>query len=668
MLNQNTYTGRQIKNDVRDLDAIADGYKSKLSHEYWLADALQKDTIQNSWDAKLSKKDWCNTIKLLEDNKNSHYIFIEDVGTVGLTGEIFSKHEELTQILSNGGKKDHLAHFVSSNFSAKDSESGGRRGRGKSLFLISSQGMQFYFDSLRSTDGRHVAGRIFIGTDNGVQVEVVPDSEDYLKEQTGLNLTKLSTSGTRILIKDPKPELVAAMTNGAMLNFIEQTWWEIIKKYNAKIIISDGNINRQAKLLVWYSDDFLKNEGFEKIEYTNFNISSDSKEDFRVKRLVLAYSKNQEIPENIRGIAIQRGGMTIERRASEQLVKVEGMTKVYGWLEMDAVLEKGMYGLEDVEHLGFSWIKKPAKDLLDEIRIKTREFAKKVNLIETELSKQHKLYKKVEDSVAKKINDFLKRLGFTGIGVGKKKRTLTTRIKTQPLRISLSDFILPNESRRIDFGESMKVMTRAINDLDVEIDARYKTWMVNSEGKIIKNLENEIHLNPRSSYVQGWEEIKIVEKEFPVGDYSLRSKLVLLSETDIELPGIGRIEKGKEISVSSMFSVEKDLPSHGFIKFEAIENSDRSRYLTSRPDAHSIVIEYNTKHPFVSILLQDKQGEELRKFLLQVGIIIAFNQVMREDLSLEKPKVFSDIEDDLDLSDVLPKIMEEVSKFMWDSQ
>ena len=41
-------------------------------------------------DAKLSKKDWCNTIKLLKDNKNSHYIFIEDVSTVGLTGEIFS--------------------------------------------------------------------------------------------------------------------------------------------------------------------------------------------------------------------------------------------------------------------------------------------------------------------------------------------------------------------------------------------------------------------------------------------------------------------------------------------------------------------------------------------------------------------------------------------------
>ena len=52
--------------------------------------------------------------------------------------------------------------------------------------------------------------------------------------------------------------------------------------------------------------------------------------------------------------------------------------------------------------------------------------------------------------------------------------------------------------------------------------------------------------------------------------------------------------------------------------------------------------------------------------MLQTGIIVAFNQVMREDLSSENPRLFPDINNEnYDASEVLPRVIEEVSKFMW---
>ena len=45
----------QISNRERDIEAIADNYKNKIQHEFWMAEAVQKDAIQNSWD---NRKDY----------------------------------------------------------------------------------------------------------------------------------------------------------------------------------------------------------------------------------------------------------------------------------------------------------------------------------------------------------------------------------------------------------------------------------------------------------------------------------------------------------------------------------------------------------------------------------------------------------------------------------
>ena len=661
-----SYFQPQLRDDTRDLEAIGDGYRSKISSEYWLAYALQKDSIQNSWDAKISKKNWKITIKLLQTEKG-RFVEISDMGTVGLTGRLFGTRQELAEILKSKDPGDHLAHFISSNFSTKNSDSGGRRGRGKSLFLISSTSSRFYFDSIRSTDKAYVSGSIFIGENQGVEVILKENDKSYLADEIGKEFSQMAEPGTRIFIKDPKPEVVEAFLNGELKNFVEATWWEIIKKFDAKIEIGTENRLDNAQLLLWYSNEFgVDNEDYERSEYKDFNLSRANKENLRVKRLVLIYSSKEEIPDGIKGIAIQRRGMTIERRATEQLVKEEGMSKVYGWLEMDESLEESMYDLEDVEHLSFMWVKNPAKDLLDQIKAKTREFAKKINVIETELTKEHKLHKKIEENVAKVINDFLKNLGFSGLGQGKRKRVAAGKVSPNALRISFADFKTPNDKKRIEYDETIQAKDKVINDLDEEIYLTHRTWIVDSNGRTVRMTEKDLTIGGKSSNSQGWKDLKINEKEFPPGDYSLRSKIINLSETGIILPKIGRLEKGLEISNSISFSVAKDPDSNGFIKFEPVESDNKSRYITTRPESNSIIIEYNTKHPYIGALLPISKQEELQKFLLQTGIIVAFNQVMREDLSSENPRLFPDINNEnYDASEVLPRVIEEVSKFMW---
>lgn len=659
------YRGRQKQNDEKNLEAIADEYEGKLGHKYWLADALQKDAIQNTWDAKSFKKarEWETKIELI-NTKNGKFLLIQDSGTSGLTGTIWKTDDELTDILNAKDKKENLAHFLSSNFSEKDSGSGGKRGRGKSLFLISSKDSAFYFDSIRTSDNLYVAGGVFLKKDRGVHIENSQE-RGYIDTILGEKFKTLSTPGTRVFIKNPKQELIEALRNGSMLDFIERTQWEKIKKYRARILINDSLHIKEASVPSWYIKDALREKGLEVREYPNLTISSPDGGKLRIKRIVLAYNPTGDTPEGIQGIAIQRQCMTIERRATGDLVKEEGMSKVHGWVEMEEPLESAMYDLEDVEHLGFKWRNKPAKDLLDVIKIKVREFAKEVKLIEGELSKEHKARKRSEDEVAKKINDFLKNLGFTGVALGKKRRSGGKRISNLPLRISLTDFKLPNDTRRVNFGDKIQACAIVINDLKIPLEMVHKTWIVDMSGNTVRIQNKKIHLHMGEKFSQGWSEIKVSQKEFPMGDYIFKSEITILKDTDVELPRIGRLEKATTILVSAAFSVEKDPPSHGFIKFEPIESDNKTKYVSARPESQFIVIEYNTKHPYIKRFMPADRQNELKDFLYQVGTVVAFNQVMTEDISQEHPQLFSDISEDYDQALILPRIMEEISKLMW---
>ncbi len=659
------YTARQLHNDIKDLEAIADGYSQKLewAGHNWLAHALQKDAIQNSWDARTSTKDWGVSFSLLSTEENGRFLVITDQGTTGMTGHIWNSNDELLQLIDTEDPEENLAFFLSSNFSAKKSTSGGKRGRGKSLFLVASKPKAFYFESLRN-DGVRVYGNQYIANDRSIRISVSRD-KDFIDEEVGFNRPLLNKVGTRIFIKDPIQSVVDSLDNGVLLNFIESTWWEIIKKHQASITVEGKYKTAEAKLLKWYDDQLVDNDSELKTkEYVN--ITLDHLRNPKIKRIKFIYDPNGTIPENIKGLAIQRNGMTIQRRKTESLVKEEGMQKVYGWVEFESTLEEQMYDLEDVEHLKFNWTMNPAKKIGNAIQSKAREFAKEVKIIESDLSKQHDKFKNIEEDAAKKINEYLKNLGFTGFSVSSKTTRSTPKPSNLPLSISTSGFELPGNTRRVDFGQSIKAKASVLNNLNRTLDIAFRVWIV-SDGETLMMDEQEVTLGQGESFDLGWDNIKIEKPKFKRGEYSFRAKVIVMEDTGIQWENIGLLEKGNDrIRAAIAFMVDQDPKASGFMKFEPAEEPDNKQsYLDSYREDDTVIIKYNTVHPYV--VQVTAQGEEkLHKFLLENGIILALNEILSEDISSGRPKVFKNLStEDLDPATVLPTIISRVSEFLW---
>ena len=227
---------RQIRNDAKDIEAVADGYKTKIGHELWLAEGLQKDAIQNSWDARADKKhgkNWECGLSLLKIN-NKNVLCISDRGTTGLNGTKFNDEEDLVRILNENLPGEDLAYFLNSNWSAKSSEEGGNRGRGKTMFLASSQDKIVFFDSLRSSDNLYVFGKLYLDNDKQVKFSLLYDDngKEMFKHEMWDGIYPINWHGTRIFITNLDKAIVKAIQSGELISFISNSRWETLKKYS----------------------------------------------------------------------------------------------------------------------------------------------------------------------------------------------------------------------------------------------------------------------------------------------------------------------------------------------------------------------------------------------------------------------------------------------------
>ena len=189
----NAISFRQPQNRERDLKTIIDHYRKHIKHEFLLAEAFQKDGIQNSWGARLSEKgkDWeCvifyskKKIKFNDLEINS-LVGILDHGTTGLTGEIPKSSEDVVDILErdlNEIKNQRLAGFLSQNWSTKNFDDLGSRGIGKAIFLASSQNYFIFFDSLRYDDHQYILGACFLDKRKEISIKIIDEGESAKKQ------------------------------------------------------------------------------------------------------------------------------------------------------------------------------------------------------------------------------------------------------------------------------------------------------------------------------------------------------------------------------------------------------------------------------------------------------------------------------------------------------
>ncbi len=670
-------TFRQLRNDLRDIEAIADGYKTKIGHDLWLSDGLQKDAVQNSWDARVDKKhgtDWECGFSILSF-AGSDSLCISDSGTTGLNGTKFTTEEELASILIRNEKGEDLAYFLNSNWSAKSADEGGRRGRGKTLFLAASKDKRIFFESLRNKDNSYVFGELYIDTDKQVKFKPFYDQEakDKFFETSDDKFKPLAKYGTRIFIINPVNSVKNTVLNGKIIQFISESRWETIKKYQAKIFVDTEEGRKFATLPYWYEDSPKDIQGR---TYPLEIIKEDTH--YRVKQLVLRYTQNLDIPEPIEGIAIQRNGMTIQRIQSSELVHEEGIDDIYGWVEMETEpLGQEMGSIcEGPEHFDFSWTVKPAKYLRDYIRLRIRDFAKEFKITGEQI-KKNKAQRIAEEDAIKSLAPLFKKLGLTGKNIGRKPRKKSKRRADELLRLSAQEIEFPRDNRRVNYGEKIKgTFVIPINEFRNIFRVLIKVYIVsdNGEAKVVE--EKEMWLSNGKGSKVGQEDVTITDGDFKKGGYSFRAKMISLEDTSHKLPDGTNIEKGTILydRINIKFFVESEPLESGKspIKFFPRSREDKLYLFEWESDGdNGYMVYYNDIHPRIKPLIDssDEYSDQLTSYLIEQGAIIAFQIKLEESLGdneSDDPD-FSRLIKSNSLDAVWPLFQRKFSEFIWDT-
>lgn len=242
--------------------------KSIIAKEYdSISDGLQKEAIQNAWDNRLDDaqaKDW--KVVFRYDPAN-HTLSIEDFGTTGIV---------------------RWDYFHSLWYTDKDPSTGklGQHGQGKAML--------------------HACGEYMIAETvvNGKYLCRYSTPEGYLDFE-GQKPRGIDHQGTLITIYKVYPELRRELSNfDTMVRFIQLTWWEIIEEYGATIVYAVGP---------------------KQVVVPKLELPPASKKDFPdrvvqkghtalgVISKIRFYYADAEIPEDLRGIAINVRGQTIDR-------------------------------------------------------------------------------------------------------------------------------------------------------------------------------------------------------------------------------------------------------------------------------------------------------------------------------------------------------------------
>ncbi len=665
----------QPQNREADLQAIMEGYEGRIAHPNWLIDALQKDGIQNCWDAKLNKSstNWSCKIFYKKLSSGMDVVGIEDKGTAGLTGSIPKNLNDVVLALQSDDPEERLAYFSSSNWSKKAEDALGSRGRGKMIFVGASKEKMIYFDSIRSDDGIYIFGKTYLDENKSISVDILAGEEAEIKRKEifGTDLNSLDQVGTRILIPFPREEVIGGFENEKIVEYIQHTWWEILEKYGADIQIENDGWITKVEPSVWLPVAKL---GIK--ETGNYeNISLNNNKDLRIKRISLAYLGDKEIPDLYKGITIQRSGMVIQHVDVSKLIGDQIGEKIFGNIELDKKLETEIRLNEGPEHYSIFWTREIPRQLRLILKEKALDFAQEYKLIEEEKKKINNQQRRAEVAVQRELNDLAKELGLKyGTGLEVKRKKKHQREPDELLRISVPDFETPFVTGRVNFGQSLKgLYAIPVNTTKEKIKALLRVYVIHNDTIFKKEnvdlvIEQEIDLDNETDLRIGWEKLEI-NNSFPTGQYYFRAKMIAMEDKKIDENL--QFEKGDEIyrTVSRAFYVEEDPEDKGLFKLQRDDRNNKKKYFWWEFEDKTWIIYWNGLHPSFRDTVENEEllQVELRKmsYIIFFSILCSEDKVLTDDN--KTPKVFD--QDDLmesNFDDLLQTVFRKQSEILWD--
>jgi hypothetical protein len=638
---------------------IVDGYKEHrgVSH------GVQKDAIQNGWDARINKrygKGWSLVFELVKGKYGRTFLTMTDKGTTGLTGRVLQS-EELQEDLP---PEERWGRFENVAFTKGPSEEAlGSRGKGKFIFVGASKNYTILYDTLRE-DGIYRFGyRTVKLTDSPIDAFDNNEGKKLLTKLTEGVLTPLSEIGTRVIIVDPIDEVIRSIESGNFLRFIGETWWEIISKfskYGVQILVKQNGSKERATIPNEFALPEMDNDTYKvwfkkeiKIKYMGVK--------YVIKRLHIVRNTTFPVPDDIRGVAIQRGGMKI-CPIYIRYVPQEIADSVYGYITFDKKLDKALLVDEGSEHYSYNFgrgLPRKIKLLIeDELATFARE---KLGCGADPRKVEHERQANAEHRAVYAMNRVIKKLGLFGGRGGGGGGGGNGGGEKRKIRIEMESMQFPRESRRINWGESLKnIIVWAANDTDKSVPVRLKMYLLHHEHEVYHLLKNkDFTLKPYGrSKKFGPFHINFNKNDFPGrGLYIIRAKLLLKSTMDDK-------KKGYELHIlSRRFYLEEDPPERGLFErcdgmiFPEEQNLIMGEAISGESGGY--IFQYNLDHP------AKKSSDETEDHLTDYLFRIMANEVPRIDIRSDMRKIFSD-EDLKDPSRLSQEISRLIGKIMYE--
>jgi len=648
-----------IINWPNQVKQIIDGYRSY----HTIAHGVQKDAIQNAWDARIDKKEakgWEIEFELIESPEMNLFIFT-DKGTTGLTGKILLPEdlEKDLPIIERWGRFENVA------FTKDPTEHAlGARGRGKFIFVGASEFTAkttdnknieklILYDTYRSDNVYRFGWRTITTTDSKIDAFEGINAENGIKELSNGLLSPLKSIGTRVIIVDPLKEIINDVKNGKLMEYIEETWWEIIKNYDVKIKLKIGDKTTTAKLTDHFK--FPENDSKRYKVWTKKNIKLPQAPNYSIRQLQLVYDSQNQVEEDLRGIFIQRGGMKVCSIPVRYLDKTIG-NSIYGYIKLTEELETKMQEDEGIEHYSFDFKKQIPKLVKQYIEDELEKFIReKLGINIGDKPKTYEKEKSAELKALYQVNAIAKQLGIFGKGVTGSKipGDVERESKIKPIRLSYGNFKFPSPTLRVNYGEVIKdIKLILINNTIESSTLGIRFSILFDEDEIVHNFiyNEEFNIDPLSKItIIENKEVLIDEIVFAnIGKYTFYAKLVSLNEKN----------RGEILhQLSKHFWVEENPPQKDiFEDIEAVAYPEELKTIQGEAvttDKQSFKFMYNSKHPAKKKVESDE--EKLTNYLIELMCL----ELAWIDLRNVSPKIFK--EDDLESH---AGIVRRLNKFM----
>jgi hypothetical protein len=557
---------------------------------------MMKDIIQNSWDARKDKsnaENWVFTISLIE-SKGSSIIVFEDEGTTGLTGKLTA--DEATKKLENGEElppTERRARFYANAVTWSDGQdAAGGRGQGKGVLVIANSYESVVFES-KSADG-YFSGAL-VRDASGANMEDDETTPEEFADRHCPSLRPKKTSGVRIVLSNPDPDLVYAIETGEIDGHILASWWPLIAT-EGRIRIQVNGVSRELEATGAYEnlvDSYRTNSPLEGHSVIKKPSKDDAIIGYNLAKSAVSVleldqddSDEDELDHRALGVHLIRQGMIVERyRLQESLLQLTYEIKnehreavcqgFYGYIEISGTEgNRELKRYENPLHYGFTggrggrvW-KSVASYLEDPTRQALDEWGFLMDDDEAEIERD----KAVQSAVQGEINKLARKLGINpskstvpGTSDGRNKPGGSPHL---PIQIAIDNPKRGESLPKSQPVDGLLARVRNRQQCTVTVDVEYQLEVPGEEAKQLGQVEATIAASEEREFAIPTIPAAAVSE---AGRYRLVATVRLKSAGNLEvldkalLSGSGQVKMGWYRSDAVNLYIATPPPQKGLI-------------------------------------------------------------------------------------------------------